>query len=374
MGTTHNPIKAVGSWFEHAAGHGSAEVSGHGIGKWLSEKIGAMLTAGKDHIATIAGIGLMAGVNAALTQGEYNKKRRELIEIYKDELSTTLGKEAGKLKHKEVRKLAEGDAEKGIEGNRTLAGALDKLRRQRNLSIALAVIATVASMSLLTPLLPALAPGVGLMMHAGYGLIGLLTYNAIKMPLHWVGDKIFGVEKETAHDRITALQKERDAGKFITREQVFSVFASATPELSEMIGRKYGSEYDELSVAKRQHIAADIGRMIKIDQITDAINHGKMDATELAFTVEGQASGFDPNQISMPIKKGFFTRIKDAILGRTQEEKVPAVTLPAMPHYADAPSQPSFVKKLGMTKAATNLGHVERLEQSRAEASLLQQR
>ncbi len=76
--------------------------------------------------------------------------------------------------------------------------------------------------------------------------IGLATYNAVKIPLHWMGDKLFGLDKETTHDRIVSLQREHEAGKAISREQVLSVFAGANPQLDRFIAAEYGKQFDKL--------------------------------------------------------------------------------------------------------------------------------
>lgn len=356
---------------EHISGHTGAHMVGEGAGKLISEgsktavhnaslvsqNTSGFFTGIEGGLGTIIGAGLAAGVNAAFVHAEYNNARREIIATYADELSAKLGKPKHKLKHKDIRCLAEGDASQGVEKNQVIDEAITKARRTRNLGVGLALVATVASFALLLPILPHVAlTASNIPLLIGHGLIGLLSYNAIRTPLRWAGEKIMGLDKKTAHERILDLERDRAMGRQITREQVFSVFVSANKQLDGLIEQAFGKPYEDLPLIQAQKIAANLGSMVSLERVTDAINHGKVDITELAFLVDGQESGHSPEQAPLP-KIGWLGSIKEKLFG-TKKDTPQAQA--AMPEYDNPTPSKSFVERLNQSRAA--------------ETSLLQQR
>lgn len=348
----------------HVAGH---EVLGHQV-----SSLGGFVAAMGTIPTAIAALGLTAAISSVMMQLEYNQERKAIRRLYENELSAKLGKTPHALKSKDLQAVADGNG-RDLQSNRTFAEALAGAKKKRNFGIGIAIIASLGSLALMTFALgPAGVVGHGLLAHGaaqglGWGAmiaqatLGFLAYQAIKTPLCWASNKLFGLDKETAHDHIEAIHRDRHKGRFITREQVFSVFAAANKELGRMIKSQYGKEYDKLPLAAKQVVAISVGRMISLDKITDAINHGRMNPAELAFTVEGQVSGFDP---SMAVHhQGMFSRIKNRLSGRHHAAEDPvhhAVPQPAMPVYSNEPPKVSFVDRLNQSRAA--------------EASLLQQR
>lgn len=263
-----------------------AEGMFHAVSEWLerSTKIAAAETIGRGLLFAVVGL-----ISAAMVQLDYRHWIEDFISLYQNELSTKLGKSPVMLSEKDVYMLANGDTTTGIRPNRTFFEHVNKLQSTRTISMAISIMASfiallVGSLILATP---AIAPVVthinGLLSGASpvvaklplvlaEATLCLAVYNAAKLPMHWVAQKLFRGDHETIHDHIAKMQRDRNDGQVISRERVLEVFANANPRLSN----------------------EDISRLVPLDDLTADINSGQFRITELAFTVQGQTSA--PNR------------------------------------------------------------------------------
>lgn len=370
-------------WLTHDAWYVSGKSSAQVIGeatKTTANNAGGAIAGISHGIATITTLGLASAVSAALTQLEYRREKKEIKELYKEELAAQLHKPERKLSPDDLGTLAKGDAARGVASSRVIGEALNKSRRSRNLGVVVSVLATLSSLTLAHALFP---PEVAVNILAPI-LTGLLTYNAVKRPLHWLGSKMLGLDRETAHDRIAGIKRDREAGKEITIEQAFGVVVAANPELDGMISASYGKNYDRLHLTEKREMAEMIGQLIGLDRLTAGINSGQINATELAFASEGRVSGVLPKPPEKEERPGVIRVIAAkcrralqhfrAHPGQAQEENVIAACVPeaTLEVEHEAPKR-GFTERLGLTRADTSLGYVERLEQSRgAEAAITQ--
>jgi hypothetical protein len=349
-------------------------------------------------IAGLTTIGLSAAVSAGLTQMDYIHKRDNLKDLYKEELASKLRKTVDKVTTDDLDTLA--------KENNTIAAQLQKTRKQRNFGVGLSFMASMAALSvmafLVTPLLPVLGlatvsaatgaivmPAVGT--GAWFGAMGvgalstLLTYNAVKAPLHAIADKIFGLEYKTTHDHITAVKLDREAGKVISREQVLSVFAAANRQVDGFIAAEYGNRFDKLSLEEKQRATQNLSKLIPLDKLTNDINSGKVNVTELAFAVEGQISGVGNGRDALaPKQSGLFSSMWAGIKNTVGIKSSPANVGAGASVQASASSavlvdagneRPArgFVERLGRSKREQTLSHVDQLERARAEQATVQQ-
>jgi len=211
-----------------------------------------------------------------------------------------------------------------------------------------------------------------------HAVIGMLAYKAIEEPVHWIADKMFGLDDKTVNDTIIGIERDREAGKAISREQVLSAFVAANPELDKLIVANYGKHFDDLDLATKQRATNDINQMIPLDRLTQDINAGRVHATELAFAVHGQASGVyhadgDREEHRHGIKKFLHNvgeKINHSKLGNEAEHIAAShlapdqfVTSAAM---EQAP-QKGFVERLKLAKKSRDGSYAEHIEQSRNE-------
>jgi len=234
------------------------------------------------------------GVLSAITnQIEYMHERADIANFYREELSAQHKKPQNQLTDADLTAAENGDPAHGITVNKTIKQAVAKERGFRNLGIASSFIASVAVFTLLEAVV-AHSATFQLGLFLAKAAVGVLTYMAIKEPLMRVGTKVFGLDKETTHDKIEELAKDRAKGMAVTREQVVEIFISANDELANYVERSFGQSYEELRLADKVRVADELAKHIPVDKIVHNINLGTTNASELAFTVEGQFSGVLP--------------------------------------------------------------------------------
>lgn len=296
-------LKALGT---AGAGKLGVETGSHAV------EHGALGIAGMAS-GTLGGVLLYGGfgvVSAAVNQIEYGAARGRIADFYHDELAAKLGKSKDNVRDDDIDILAKGDKAKGIAPNQTIAHEIAHERKIRNLGIAASFVASLSVYTLMhtliystaaiavaaaAPAASVVAPVVltGLALAAKVA-VGVLAYMAIKRPLMEVGKTVLGLNETTTHDLILGIAKDREHGKAITREQVAEVFISNNEKLSEYIKQRYGAEYDHLPLAEKVMVSADLANILPTDKIAQNINSGVANASELAFTAQGDISGVLP--------------------------------------------------------------------------------
>lgn len=394
----NDPTKEVGYFAQRSGllvvGKQGAEVLGESIGETLKSAVGPQTA---NNVATAAGalngigglvtIGLAAAVSAGLTQMDYYHRKDNLKELYKEEIATKLGKPAKKIGRDDLDTLG--------KGNRVIQEELNRSKKQRNFGVGLSFIASMAALAVISLALPAVlgmamgttaavASHTALTGVGGFLLkaaVGLMTYHTVKDPLHFVADKLFDIDKHTTNDRIVSMKRDREMGKAVSREEVLAVFVAANPRLDNYIKQEYGQNYDALNIEAKRQVAQELSQYVPLDKLTMEINAGKVNVTELAFAVEGEASGV--NHLVKPVepeKRGLLGQLWDKMTGKVSaraEAYAEAYVTPltgmaaqtVVMQYNEAPEK-SFVEKLGKSRKDTSLSHVERLENTRNEPTV----
>lgn len=342
----------------------------------------------------LAAMGVVGAISAAMAQMDYRYSVSKMKELYRNEVAAKLGKPPKSVSDDDLFAAANGDPERGIEGNKIIAEELDKKKKERTLGVLLSAGATMISFAVVhaaeAALLTAagsIAGTVGLPVAAVAAVamvldvaVGVGIYNFVKQPLHYIGHKIFGLDKEGTHDKIESLHKELSQGKGVTQEQVLGVFVSANKQLQQFVENEFGKEYEKLTLPERQRVASEISKQVPLAEMTANINSGKYDIGELAFAVEGQASGYNPAAEQKP--QGWLAGVTSklrSMFKNTQTQTEPpqqavaeqspdAAYRQAAWHPANEQSgKASFTERYAGGRNKVALGHVERLEQSRNE-------
>lgn len=392
----------------HGLFHGLNQLGAQvGVGAQAGMAGGAAAMGGLGGIVAVGAVGVMSG---ALAQMDYRHELNKIKEVYRNEIAAQLGKPAKSVKADDLFVLAKGDESRGIKPNGVLQEELKKQKRDRTLGVFLSAAATVTSFVAVHGLLDIAIkgaaeaittsiglPGAGTAIATGLHIAaGVSIYNMVKKPLHWVGAKILKLDNETSHDRIANIQKDLDKGRGITQEQVLEVFAGANKQLDEFITNEYGKEFSELSQHERQQVVQDINKTVALARMTDDINNGKYNVGELAFAVEGNASGYMPDLQERP--KSWLNNMASKLRGMfnyknpeipaaettTSEVSAAQAATSANVAKADAPEaapsawhpandhavsgKQSHTERVAAgRKKESSLGHVERLEQSRSD-------
>lgn len=233
---------------------------------------------------------------------DYVHRKDNIKEMYKEELAARLKKPVNKVTRDDLEILA--------KENKVLGEEMAQIKKQRTFGIGISFVASLAAAALVTFALPAvvgiittgtvagcMAAGTAALSSMGHGalivkgLTAIVGYNAVKAPLHHAADAKFNLDYATTHDHIMALKKERMQGRAITAEQVMGVYVASNHELGQMIQREFGAPYDKLPQEKKQKVVAELSKFIPLEKMTQDINAGIINSTELAFAVDGQISG-----------------------------------------------------------------------------------
>jgi hypothetical protein len=363
---------------QHDVGHGATVLAGKESIMLLNGgpviattgSAGAILGSLGPKLGVIAGVGLTTALSAALTQMSYNYQLHSMRKLYAEEMAAKLGKSVEQLNDRDLERLAKGDAAKNIPANKTIADALKKEKRIRNIGIVVSIVASLASFAMLNfavnqHMFEAMT---GLMRPIAKAAAAMVAYHLIKAPMDWASLRLAGLHKDTAHDRILDIEKEHEKGRIISHEQVLDVFVKSNTELAAMIQSHYGKPFEKLSLATRQDITAQLAPVLQLDRLVTDINEGRMNATELAFTVEGQASGVQLRHApELPEKPTFGNLVRESfskIAGHFRKPQLrPETPVPAAKEIPVAAFAPQAAE------TAPVISHVERLQQQRATTS-----
>jgi hypothetical protein len=337
---------------------------------------------------SMAGMALLGGfgvVSAVTNHVEYLHERAEIGHFYREEIAAQNHKKNGHANDYDLSNVENGNARAGVKQNHVIKEAVDRERAHRNLGVAASFIASIAVFTLLEAVgMPHAAIGFSLPFMSQV-VVGVLSYLAIKAPLVKAGAALLGLNKETTHERIEEMARDRANGKSITREQVVEVFVSANKELASYVEHTFGKEYEALSLADKVRVAEELSNILPIDKIASSINKGVTNASELAFTVDGQVSGVLPKTPEREQHPSTFQRFAEKCKHMVHsvghmfhsEKAHPIAEIAAInkAHKAsstriepieDSPivelnNGRSFVESLGREKQDAGKGHVEQL-------------
>lgn len=259
------------------------------LGAEIARNLGLFAGAVGGNMVGIAGLGLASGISAGFAQADYVHQKKNLLRHYSEELGAKLGKPASQVTLKDMDALA--------EDNQILREELRRARKQRNYSIPVAIIGTLASFAAVTVLLPelfliagipAMTGVMGFMVRAG---ISMLAYTAIKNPMNLIGDKVFGLQHETVNDRIVEIQRAHAKHIAIQPEDLVPLLINANHTLEETIIRENGKPFDALSSLAQKRISYELSVSQNLEGLARDLNSGSMKASELMFELVGDESG-----------------------------------------------------------------------------------
>lgn len=299
-------------------GKGSIKTSPELINATAGLIVGGTSTVG--HYLTPIVIPAGAVFSSALVQGDHLHRREKLLSAYREEIGSVLGKSAQAVTEQDMDLVAQGDEKGGIKSNPTLKEALDQSAKERNWGVAISAIASVTTGLVVGGLMhsapgapPALLEGFSLPTTlAMVGAISLGIYQAISLPMHYVAEKMFGLDRDTVQDRIHSIHHAVERGRTVSQEKVFGAFVQAHPQIDTMIAQGFGKKFDRLNKDDKRTVLNIIGPQVELEKLTQDINLGHIKCEELAFVVHGQLSGVErsdtPREMEKKESGGFISR------------------------------------------------------------------
>lgn len=184
---------------------------------------------------------------------------------------------------------------------------------------------------------------------AAAGLIAVALYYAVKIPAHYIAEKMFGMERETAQDKIHEIVRTRARGKAVQPELVMEAALERYALLKNAVRLQFGRDFSNLRPPQREEVLNTLGERLNVRAMAEAINNGAR-AQELAFALDGEASGANM-LFPAPSKEALNT----VLTNPAQSFDAPAKSAAAEPQAEEMPEQPHaafFVRKL-----ASQRGH-----------------
>jgi hypothetical protein len=259
--------------------------------------IGALLAAsiGWGWVAFVA-----TGLTATAISGvefHYDRKRKqkELLSLYKDDIAILQHKKPEDVTIEDLKQVAAAP-EKGGKGIKALSDGLVHydwdLKFRWGVNIISSLIVTTALVTAAMAF-PAMLANITTIL--GLGLVGL-GYMAINRTVRYGAEMVFGHQDRAENFN----QQLMDMSKHIKKEpvsalRVFSLFASADPELQADIKRKFGHGFDDLTVMQKQQAVMMYEPERRVAALTHEINHGNMKPGVVGFLAYGQGCDVLPD-------------------------------------------------------------------------------
>lgn len=281
----------------------------------------AMLMGATDNLVTrIMSAGLIGGISAGLAQVDHQHRNWLLLEGYREEIATSLGKKPNEVTEEDMRCVAEGGSLGQAVGNPTIKDALTQSRMARNIGVFVSAAASIAAFALvgyyyshstwevMKHTVEAISgnnwmDAAGKMLHlAEKSVVGLASYLVVKVPLHWVAAEIFDMERITVNDRINQMKRGITYGHAVTQEQVMNVFVASRPQLAKQIEAEYGEKFSELDRGVKKAVLRRFDEQLALERLAEDINLGRIKPQELGFIVYDQHSGVPRHEVVKPQK------------------------------------------------------------------------
>lgn len=268
-------------------------------------------------------VSVTAGLQALTTWRNERFQEGKLVDAYREEIGAALDKEPQEVGIADYRLVAEGSLHRGIRPNPVLKQALE-----RNESKHLMQFLTTAFAGALTGLgllmfsggVTALGQevdsiqqnvyaffGVESLAGAGAALTGTLFASGLVMgllnrALDFTGERLFGMTRTTAHERIQDIRRSVERGQEVTPQQVLGVFVATEPVLDRAIEEHFGQPYQRLNALEQFQALQFYADYLPVDALAAEINAGHIRPTELAFAAAGQRSGVA--RVAQPEREG----------------------------------------------------------------------
>jgi hypothetical protein len=332
---------------------------------------GATAAGGASYFS-ILGIGVASAVSVLVEEFGYMHRRDRMREFYREEIGAQVKKDPAQITTRDMDIVIKGDANSNINPHRVMDSYLAKQRTKRNVGVVVTATALLTTLTLLS-----FVGGFSAAPILAKMLIGGACFKMIEAPLDWVANKVFNLEKPTAHEHILNIAKDHRRGNGISKEQVLEVFVAANPEMDRFIESQYGQPYERLGAAAKVHAAEEMAKYIPLEKLVNDINHGHVKASELAFTVEGDMSGVLPT-VTEQIKPSFLGKASEVLqglvkklgIGGVPEAEPAAASAPAAAPSAAAQPKPRQVVEYDNQPSNPDKSFLVDLTRERAQQSL----
>jgi hypothetical protein len=196
-----------------------------------------------------------------------------------------MGKPVADLSLKDLHDAAK-PVEEGGKGVLALQKAMEMFKERRNIGIGVQlgttalVIAGLGFATLFDPLTAVLAGGAA------------FFYNEVHKMVEAAANITFNIEdRKTITKEIRRIADQVGLGGRVSSTRVLGVFVEADAQLQQEIIERYGDDYENLTIAQKRRAVKEYDESLGIYRLTQDINSGCVNPTELGFLAYGQTSG-----------------------------------------------------------------------------------
>ncbi len=292
--------------------------------------------------------GVLIAASAGLSAFKHYRNERfyeqRMINVFRDEVGTLLGKDPAIITVKDLEVVAQGNYNKGIKPNPVIKQALEKNGQKHLLHFVTTAFAAVTVFSLISLTgigIPEMVDQVKstllgseatlgaassafsgfLQEWAAISTIGLAigtVVSAVNQVLDYAGERVFGIQHKSAYELISEISTEVNRGRSVSKEKVFEVFVAADPSLAYAIEERFGVSYHDMTIEEQHQAMLDYGDPREIATATQEVNGRHIQPEELAFVAVGQHSGIprvdnpgEPNRQEPKGVQQVFDKVKE---------------------------------------------------------------
>ncbi len=216
------------------------------------------------------------------------REKERLRDLFRKEVASLTGKDHIHVTTEDFLRVA--------ATNPILQQAVDRSNHSLAFSNTVALLATLASFAAVFLLMPASIAAAGGIAATIFGIsTATITFTATKKLLTAIGNKVLNIKNPTAISIIDKMEKTHILGNAISIDDTMAVYVISSPKLAQTIIDEFGKPYSKLSHIEKREAIAKTGLLQEIENITLAINEGRMNPRELAFYLCGQSSGVTPD-------------------------------------------------------------------------------
>lgn len=258
------------------------------VGGGLLAAAGVMTMGAAGPLVTIpAAILLICAVNKI----SHDQQEREYLASYDDQIAVSIKDDGNAMGHRDPRHLTTADLRNVAFGKNTLSGCPNNILRdkvkdndwQMYSSVILHGISGVLFM-LLAGAVPFLA-NMGMGATLGVGAGALLVFQQLDKVVTDIGRTLLDTERPKAHERIMELEKELHDGEKVTPLKVFSVMVDGDRRIAKAIRQEKGMAFADLYLDDKFQMMRKYGAARGIDELTEALNTGKLEAPDLVLAL-----------------------------------------------------------------------------------------
>ena len=243
--------------------------------------------------ALVAAGGVGIAINGVVSNLERKTQQKRLLGFYKEEIAALQGKSPENLTLEDLQQVA-APVENGGKGITAIKKELEDYDIHRKFQRGFGMVSSAITTGVMVALsmsFPGFLEG-GMALLLGLGLTGL-GHNLVSQGVRTVGQAIYGGHEHKlengVHQRLMRINEQIKESP-VAATDLFSLYVQAKPELDQDIRKKFGRQYDDLTILQKKQVVAAYEPEHRVSMITDEVNKGGIKPSLLGFVLCGSSN------------------------------------------------------------------------------------